>query len=371
MNGNLLEIHNACIRKNLAFVTFRLPRQLEPVTYIQTSSHGSEWGSITDLSMKKGFILAPFDTRNGKKYIRIKPDIIIEGRQPSKKEVDRIKALPGNQLPEWDVDEPVITEREEYLDQVQNIKDSISTGYFQKAVLSRIHMVKGNYIYHISRIFRDVCESHPNAFVYIFKSDDHYWLGASPEPLLRLSDGVVSTVSLAGTRSYAEENMNLNNWTMKEVLEQEYVTRYIHDNLRDFGIRDYRITSPYVKKAGDLVHLRTDFSFRSEQLKGRLWEFLEALHPTPAVAGQPKEDAISFIKQLEPHDREYYSGFLGPVHSDENMDLFVNLRCMKITPDYLSLYIGGGITLESDPGDEWYETGLKAESLMSIIHKIS
>jgi isochorismate synthase len=102
-------------------------------------------------------------------------------------------------------------------------------------------------------------------------------------------------------------------------------------------------------------------------IAGRLWEFVDTMHPTPAVAGQPKEDAIRFIKKLEPHDRDYYTGFLGPVNQNVEIDLFVNLRCLKVTPAYLSLYVGGGITLDSDPADEWDETGWKVESLLKII----
>jgi len=367
MNVELTEIHNLCIRKNLTFATFRLPRHSEPTTFIQTSPHNYSWKSIHELAVKQGFMMAPFDTRNGKEYLLVKPDIVLQGNRINKTDLEKIKSLQGNHLPEWDTAQPVITEREEYLDQVRTIKKFISTGYFQKSVLSRISKLEGNYLPVITNSFQEVYQRHPNAFVYIFKSDDHFWLGASPEPLLRLDEGNISTVSLAGTRPYDDQNMQIKNWTIKEILEQEYVTRYIHDILREFNIRDYRVTSPYVKKAGNLVHLRTDFSFRYELLSGRIWEFLDAIHPTPAVAGQPKDDAVSFIKQLEPHDREYYAGFLGPVQSDERIDLFVNLRCMKITPEYLSLYIGGGITLESVPEDEWDETEWKAESLRSII----
>lgn len=371
MKGNLTEIHQLCIQKNLTFATFRLPHQSEQMTYIQNSPHSFQCKSIHDLKVKQGFIMAPFDTRNGKKYIHLKPDIIIEGDKISEASMNNIRMLPPNPLHEWPAEDPVITDREEYIDQVVSIKNNISTGCFQKAVLSRINRVNGNFLPVITSIYQDVCQRHPNAFVYLFKSNEHFWLGASPEPLLRLSEGNISTVSLAGTRPHSEKNMDLENWTMKEVLEQEYVTRYIHDILREFKIRDYRITSPYAKKAGELVHLRTDFSFRYEQVSVRIWEFIDALHPTPAVAGQPKEDAISFIKLLEPHDREYYAGFLGPVQSDDRMDLFVNLRCMKITPDHLSLYVGGGITLESVPEDEWDETNWKAESLLGVINSYS
>jgi isochorismate synthase len=367
MNETDIEIHNLCIEKNLPFATFRLPRQSSSTTYIQTSAHTIQWSSIHDISEKRGFIMAPFDTKNGKKYVMVKPDIVIESSKPAEKELELLKSLPTHQAPDWKIDEPVITERDEYLDQVKTIKESISRGSFQKTVLSRIKRIEGDYTSKITKIFEMACERHPNAFVFIFKSDSHFWLGASPEPLLRLSADTISTVSLAGTRPAIEQNMELSNWTMKEVLEQEYVTCYIHDILREFEIRHYSVTSPYVKKAGDLVHLRTDFKFTYDQIAGHIWELLDALHPTPAVAGQPKDDAISFIKQLEPHDREYYTGFLGPVQSNEVIDLFVNLRCMKITPDYLSLFIGGGITLESVPEDEWEETQLKANSLLNII----
>ncbi len=370
MTDKRQEIYRQLLDKNITFVTFRLPKQSSVTTYVQTSRDTIQWKSIHDISEKKGFVMAPFDTRNGKKYIMVKPDIAFEG-DPDKEISDKIRSLPANAAPDWDIASPVVTDKEEYMQQVKTIRKQISTGYFQKTVLSRIKVVQGNYLEFARKIFDDTCRRHPNAFVYLFKSDHHFWLGASPEPLLRLQDGIASTVSLAGTRTHSLTNMKLGNWTMKEVLEQEYVTRYIHDILREFNVKDYRVTSPYVKKAGDLVHLRTDFSFRYAQVKQRIWELLDSLHPTPAVAGQPKDEAISFIKQLEPHDREYYAGFLGPMISDDSVDLFVNLRCMRITPDYLSLFIGGGITLESIPEDEWEETQWKAKSLLSIIEKYS
>ncbi len=367
MNEGLTNIQNLCISKNLPFVTFRQPQQETCNTYVQTTPGNGKWKSIQELSGETGFVMAPFDTRNGHPYLIVRPDLVFEGNQIGPKQIAQVKELPSREAPRWSDSFPVVTGRESFMDQVNDIKASISTGAFQKAVLSRIRVIKGDYIALIPRLFQTISRRHPNAFVYLFQSDEHFWMGASPEPLLRLHDERITTVSLAGTRPYAEKHMDVNRWTAKEVLEQEYVTRYIHDVLHSYGIRDYRVTSPYVKKAGNLVHLRTDFSLAFEMINGKLWELVEALHPTPAVAGQPKDDAISFIKNLEPHDRAYYTGFLGPVTHHKEIDLFVNLRCMKITPDYLSLYVGGGITLDSDPSDEWDETRWKAESLLKIL----
>ena len=367
MNKGLIAIHTICIAKNLPFVSFRLPQQTHSTTYIQSTPGNVEWSSIRDISNETGFLLAPFDTRNGHSYILIKPDLVFEEGEIDRELIRKVESLEPRPEPQWNGEAPVVTGRIAYMEQVDAIKSCIANGAFQKAVLSRIRVVEGNHMDVIPRLYQTICRKHPNAFSYLFKSDEHFWLGASPEPLLRLRGEKISTVSLAGTRPYAEKHMNINKWTAKEVLEQEYVTRYIHDVLRAFGIKDYRVSSSYVKKAGNLLHLRTDFSLDFNRLNGRLWEFVEAMHPTPAVAGQPKEDAISFIKNLEPHDRDYYTGFLGPLGIQGATDLFVNLRCMKITPEYISLYVGGGITLESDPAEEWNETRLKAVSLLKIM----
>lgn len=367
MNSGLIKIHSVCITKNLPFVTFRLPQQEHTTTYIQTTVGNGQWNSLHDISGETGFIMAPFDTRNGHRYILVKPDLVINTQKINRDTIQKVEELESRSLPGWNGSFPVVTEREIYMEQVEAIKSSIAKGAFQKAVLSRIRVVEGDHVDIVPRLFQTLCRKHPNAFVYLFKNDEHFWMGASPEPLIRLSDGQISTVSLAGTRPYAEKHLNLNKWTAKEVLEQEYVTRYIHDVLREFNVKDYRVSSPYVKKAGNLLHLRTDFTLDFEKIANRLWEFVDAMHPTPAVAGQPKEDAISFIKQLEPHDRDYYTGFMGPVNREGGTDLFVNLRCMKITPRYISLYVGGGITLESDPEEEWNETRWKAESLLKIL----
>ena len=367
MNKGLIAIHNACITKNLPFVTFRLPLQEHSTTYIQTTLENVEWLNITDISGETGFLMAPFDTRNGHRYILIKPDLEIHEKEISRETIDLVEGLAPRPQPHWKRGAPVVTGRAAYMEQVDAIKSSIATGAFQKAVLSRISVVEGAHMDIVPRLYQAICRKHPNAFAYLFKSDEHFWLGASPEPLLRLRDEKVSTVSLAGTRPYAEKHLDINKWTAKEVLEQEYVTRYIHDVLRAFKVKDYRVSSSYVKKAGNLLHLRTDFSLDFARLNGSLWEFVDAMHPTPAVAGQPKEEAICYIKQLEPHDRDYYTGFLGPIRPHGETDLFVNLRCMKISPEYISLYVGGGITLESDPAEEWNETQLKAQSLLKIL----
>jgi isochorismate synthase len=82
------------------------------------------------------------------------------------------------------------------------------------------------------------------------------------------------------------------------------------------------------------------------------------------------ENALEFIQKKEKHDREYYAGYLGPVGFTDMLNLYVNLRCLKVYSNCVALYIGGGITLDSVPEEEWQETEIKAETLLSVIKKI-
>ena len=93
MNKGLIAIHNACIAKNLPFVTFRLPQQEHSTTYIQTSPGNVEWNSIQDISGETGFIMAPFDTRNGHRYILVKPDLVINAADISKETLKKVELL--------------------------------------------------------------------------------------------------------------------------------------------------------------------------------------------------------------------------------------------------------------------------------------
>jgi isochorismate synthase len=97
------------------------------------------------------------------------------------------------------------------------------------------------------------------------------------------------------------------------------------------------------------------------------------LHPTPAVGGFPKLNAINFINENEGYNREYYSGYLGEINYNDNFatDLYVNLRCMQIQKNndnfQAHLYTGCGITKDSIPEKEWFETVNKAMTLKNVL----
>lgn len=154
-------------------------------------------------------------------------------------------------------------------------------------------------------------------------------------------------------------------WDEKNRKEQDYVASYIRRQLLSLGIHSTE-NGPYPAYAGALSHLKTDFRFSLKDNKG-LGDLLKVLHPTPAVCGLPKEEAYRFILQNEGYDRRYYSGFIGWLDPEGRTDIYVNLRCMHIEDEQLTLYAGGGLLASSELNDEWLETEKKLQTIKRLI----
>ena len=129
------------------------------------------------------------------------------------------------------------------------------------------------------------------------------------------------------------------------------------------------VGEPYTQRAGHLLHLRTDIDGEMTGAED-LAELIQKLHPTAAICGLPRKEALRFIQNKENYSRDYYTGFMGelnaPMQGESN--LFVNLRCMQLFPKEQKawIYVGGGITASSDPEREWQETQAKSETMKRV-----
>lgn len=366
---NILELLDLCLEKNLTFAAYRLPGQTDNTVIIQDNHELYELKDISELTDKKGFLIAPFYTGIGDKTFIIRPDIIVKN-EPTSEQLERIKSLSGVYINGTEQLSPVETTEGIYMDKVAGTIKAIKQGKFQKVVLSRVKLVKGEYSKQLSPIFQILSESYIHSFIYLFRIKGHCWIGATPEPFICSHGDELTTVSLAGTRPFSEKNMDVNSWSPKELKEQEYVTNYIEDILAQFQVNKFEKKGPYAKKAGHLLHLRTDFTFSLHDLGDQIYSFIAALHPTSAICGMPLEKVREFILETEKHNREYYAGLVGPVGIKEHLQLFVNLRCMKVFAHQLALFVGGGITADSDPKEEWEETEIKTDTLMSVLQQV-
>ncbi len=358
-----------CLEKNLFFAAYRLPNTSNSEIIIQKSDKKKVVEPTEKYAAMKGFLVEPFVETDDCPPFLISSDIYAKD-QLSAEQVLEIKELSTIAIQSDKTNIPEEVDHAFYLNQINEIIEKIKTGTFEKVVLSRVKILQGKYVLKLPAIFDSLTKKYPGAFVFIFNAGRHLWVGATPEPLLKVSNGAIQTVSLAGTRSLNEDNLNIGRWNSKERLEQEYVTRYISKVLSKFNLVDVFQEGPYTKKAGNLVHLRTDFSFRADELNNCLGAFLHDLHPTPAVCGMPRKQSLALLQELEKHNREYYAGFIGPVGLNDRLALFVNLRCMKVLEENLALFVGGGITSDSVAEEEWQETEMKSQTLLSVIHEV-
>ncbi len=253
------------------------------------------------------------------------------------------------------------TEKSTYLQQANQCIEDLRAGKFSKIVLSRT--ICNEYaIISWRKVFQNLLDKNPDAFVFIFHAEDAgFWIGASPEKYLTYKLNKVSTMALAGTRLAG----TLSDWGEKEINEQKIVADYISETFDKVGM-NYTKSELYTRNAGTVEHLCNDFEgiVSSPTQVDKLRNYL---HPTPAIAGVPCKDAVKYIRDIEKHNRRYYGGFIGPVDAWGNFDFYVNLRSLEFDSERYCIYVGGGLTQDSDAEKEWTETVNKAKTLQRFL----
>ncbi|WP_321495473.1 chorismate-binding protein [uncultured Desulfobacter sp.] len=323
--------------------------------------------SIQQLSQVRGFVFAPFKISRNVPVIVLQPAIHLKGySQIQAFDPDTLDETPFHQ----ETKKPCIsTDFQDYLICVNHAIEQIHAARFSKVIVSR-RICKEKKHESLGSLFLGMREKNPGVFVFVVNLPRAgLWMGATPELLFRSDGRHAQTVSLAATQPRRPDGQYC--WFTKEIEEQAFVSRYTVDVLHRFGFSSYQTKGPQDLETATVAHLKTSFFFSGEPIEDRLGEFVEQLCPTPAVCGLPKAEAGQFINDFEPHDRRYYTGFLGPWRLEKSgTDVYVNLRSMEIEDTQYVLYTGGGITARSNPEQEWEETSQKSRTLLNAIEAL-
>lgn len=341
-------------------------------------------------NMPPGFLISPYENKNNLLHYFLKADFHFVFKSNRVKTINRGHLLTqeksedflgsiSRNFEKYDKESVFessfpryISERIEFEDLIRVSLEKIKQGHFHKVVPSRISEIHLSPDINIIAKFIDLCDRHPKAFVSLFSLPGNgLWIGASPELLIRISgQNTFHTSAVAGTQS-GEDVIDLSEvaWRQKEIEEQAYVSRYIINCFKKIRLREFEEYGPRTIKAGGLLHLRTDYKVDLESVNfpnlGSV--MLKLLHPTSAVCGMPREPAYSFLQENEKIDREFYSGYLGPVNLNSETSLYVNLRCARIHKRKAYLYAGAGVTQDSNPENEWNETELKMKTIKEVL----
>ena len=264
--------------------------------------------------------------------------------------------------------------REEFEAGVDKIKRYITAGEAIQVVLSqRLAQPVDVAPFEIYRALRSL---NPSPYMFFLDFNDFYIIGASPEILVRVEDGMVMTRPLAGTRRRgkdpAEDSM------LEQELRSDEKERAEHIMLVDLGRNDIgRVSEPGTVEVSDLMDVErySHVMHLVTHVQGRLrhdlniFDALQACFPAGTVAGAPKIRAMEIIAELEPEKRGPYAGAAGYFSFSGNMDMAIAIRTMVVSKGVAYVQAGCGVVYDSIPENEYKETMNKAQALLKAIEQ--
>lgn len=255
---------------------------------------------------------------------------------------------------------------------VQTALREIAAGSYEKVVLARMVALHRPGGIDEGEVLSRLVSQYPQCFAFKMRTKDGAWTGATPELLCRVQQGRVSTVAMAGSKPRgADRNEDdlLAGQLMgesKERHEHALVVQALQENLSPFCTELTMPNAPEVLRLPNIQHLRTAIEGRLRSATSVL-DVAAVLHPSPAVGGWPRPEALAAIERLEGIDRGWYGGPIGRVDLDGNGEFAVGLRSALLRAYDAQLYAGAGIVSGSNLERETAETETKLRPLREAI----
>jgi len=283
----------------------------------------------------------------------------------------------GGKGPEYRVQSDRSHER--YCAQVGKALEDVAAGKFRKVVLARSLSVYHDAAFSLTSFLSSLEQIYPSCVVLAVRRGESCFVSATPERLVTLEGQRISTGAVAGSaargRSPAED-AELGNGLLndpKERAEHDLVRQMIVTALSDVCPSLSGPGEPRLLRLEGIQHLESPLAGRLESHASNrvgILELVDRLHPTPAVAGAPKEVALDWLERWEDLDRGWYAGPVGFVDSRGEGEFRVALRSGLIRGGVARLFAGAGIVEGSVPRRELAETRLKLRALLAPLTEI-
>jgi menaquinone-specific isochorismate synthase len=239
----------------------------------------------------------------------------------------------------------------------------------RKVVLAREAVVTADRDFDVAGLVARLRSAYPGC--YVFSVDG--FVGASPELLVSRHGDVVRSHPMAGTAPRggdpaADGRLAARLLASTKNREEHQITiDMVHDTLLPWSsYLDYE-AEPSVVAVANVQHLATLVEGRLSEPAPSVTQLVAALHPTPAVCGDPRQEALTFIAANERLDRRRYTGTVGWVDARGNGSWAVSIRCAEIDGPVARVCAGNGIVADSDPETELAETRLKLQALLGAL----
>ena len=262
--------------------------------------------------------------------------------------------------------------QQHYHDMVERCKEYVVDGdVIQVVVSQRLSKPTSAHSFHIYRSLRAI---NPSPYMYYLELDGFQIVGASPEMLVQVENGVVATHPIAGTRPRSEDDEE--DTRLELELRTNEKERAEHIMLLDLGRNDIgRVSKPGTVVASDILEIErySHVMHLVSHVEGNIqegfsnYDALRACFPAGTVSGAPKIRAMEIIAELENDTRGAYAGAVGYFDFAGNMDTCITIRTMVMKDGIAHVQAGGGIVYDSEPEFEFDETIHKASALMRAI----
>ncbi len=252
---------------------------------------------------------------------------------------------------------------------VDKIVKEVSAGPLKKVVLARELRLAFNHEIEAEKVLNNLNDQQHESFIFAFESNGDCFIGASPERLVKKQGNEIFSTCLAGSISRGEtneEDRQLGEELLKDqknLIEHRYVVEMIKEALEESCEKVILPEKPQIMKIRDIQHLYTPVIGKCHQDTSLLL-LVERLHPTPALGGLPKSEAVEKIRQVEELDRGFYAAPLGWVDYRKNGEFAVSIRSGLIQGNEASLFAGCGVVADSDSESEYMETSLKFRPML-------
>jgi salicylate biosynthesis isochorismate synthase/menaquinone-specific isochorismate synthase len=249
---------------------------------------------------------------------------------------------------------------------------TIRAGEREKVVLAREVRVRGPAAHDAAAVYGAMRVAFPSCFCFCCGSAEGAFLGASPELLVRRSGAGAVTLALAGSArrsadpavdDHLAEQLRA---SPKDRSEHDIVVSRIERLLRRHAVWVEAAEEPETVRVVNIQHLATPIRAQLADPRSAV-ELAGILHPTPAVGGEPRAEALRAIAELEQLDRGWYAGPVGWMDAAEDGEFCVALRSALLRDRTAHLFAGAGIVADSEPAAELAETELKLDALMPLL----
>jgi len=262
--------------------------------------------------------------------------------------------------------------KEEYCGMVNKTKEYIKKGDIFQAVISR--RFETEYNDSLLNAYRVLRTTNPSPYMVFMQNDDVQLISTSPETLVRLQNGILSTFPIAGTRPRGKDSAE-DKALEKELLADEKELAE-HDMLVDLARNDLGKISKYssvhvseyktIQRYSKVMHIASEVEGQIKEGKDAL-DAIEAVLPAGTLSGAPKIRACQIIEELEKEPRGIYGGAIGYLDFTGNMDVCIAIRMAVKKNNKVYIQAGAGIVADSVPEKEYEESGNKAKAVMEAI----